>query len=109
MKKIDPKALSFQKEINKYMEKREKFDPVAAWEQLKDRYSVTVAMEPDDNQEIPVLSGESSAGRFGVYDNGLDIIFDIYRPDGSYTHWHPEDMAEAMEAICQFMEGICNH
>ena len=99
----------FAERINRYIAEREKFDPVAVYEQMKDVYAVVVTMEPAYDYEIPVLRGESSAGKFEVWDNGLDIIFDIYKPDGTYTHWHPSDVAEASEAVREFMNGICEH
>ena len=99
----------FAERINRYIAEREKFDPVAVYEQMKDVYAVVVTMEPAYDYEIPVLRGESSAGKFEVWDNGLDIIFDIYKPDGTYTHWHPTDVSEATEAVREFMNGICEH
>ncbi|MBE6943841.1 MAG: hypothetical protein E7453_06225 [Ruminococcaceae bacterium] len=99
----------FQRRINEYIARRERLDPAAVYEQLKDVYPVVLNMEPAYDYEIPVLSGESSAGKFELYDNGLDIIFDIYNPDGNYTHWHPESVAEAIEAVRKFMNGACEH
>ena len=99
----------FAERINRYIAEREKFDPVAVYEQMTDVYAVVVTMEPAYDYEIPVLRGESSAGKFEVWDNGLDIIFDIYKPDGTYTHWHPSDVSEATEAVREFMNGICEH
>ena len=99
----------FAERINRYIAEREKFDPVAVYEQMKDVYAVVVTMEPAYDYEIPVLRGESSAGKFEVWDNGLDIIFDIYKPDGTHTHWHPSDVSEATEAVREFMNGICEH
>ena len=99
----------FAERINRYIAEREKFDPVAVYERMKDVYAVVVTMEPAYDYEIPVLRGESSAGKFEVWDNGLDIIFDIYKPDGTYTHWHPSDVSEATEAVREFMNGICEH
>ena len=99
----------FAERINRYIAEREKFDPVAVYEQMKDVYAVVVTMEPAYDYEIPVLRGESSAGKFELWDNGLDIIFDIYKPDGTYTHWHPSDVSEATEAVREFMNGICEH
>ena len=99
----------FAERINRYIAEREKFDPVAVYEQMKDVYAVVVTMEPAYDYEIHVLRGESSAGKFEVWDNGLDIIFDIYKPDGTYTHWHPSDVSEATEAVREFMNGICEH
>ena len=102
-------VFDFQKELNEYMAKREKLDLVAVYEQLKDIYPLTLTMVPHYDYELPVLRGESSVGKFEMWDNGLDIIFDIYKPDGTYTHWHPSDVSEAIEAVREFMNGICEH
>ena len=97
----------FAERMDQYIAQREKFDPKAVYEQLKDQYPVVVTMEPCYDYEIPVLRGETSAGRFELWDSGLDIMFDIYKSDGTYTHWHPLDVAEAIEGIHKFMRGIC--
>ena len=106
---IDKQALAFQEEVNRYMAEREKLDLAAVYEHLKDMYPVILIMEPSFDYEIPVLQGESSAGKFELWDNGLDIIFDIYTPDGAYSHWHPSDIAEAIDGVRRFMDGICNY
>lgn len=99
----------FAERINRYIAEREKLDPATVYAQLKDTYPVVLTMAPCYDYEIPILCGESSAGKFELWDNGLDIIFDIYKPDGTYTHWHPLDIAEAIEGVREFMNGICEH
>jgi hypothetical protein len=102
-------AKEFEERINRYIAQRDKLDPAAVYEQLKDMYPVVLIMEPAYDYESPVLQGESSAGKFELWDNGLDIIFEIHKPDGTYTHWHPSDVAEAIDGVRQFMDGICNY
>ena len=99
----------FVDRANRYITEREKFDPEAVYAQLKDVYPLSVTWEPARDDKIPVLHGESSAGRFELWDNGLDILFEIYTPDGAYTHWHPSDTAEAIQGIHSFMNGIREH
>lgn len=89
----------------KYMNEREKLDTVAVYEQLKDNYPVTLTMEPCYDYEVPVLHGETSLGKFELWDTGADIIFEIYKTDGSYTHWHPFNAEEAIEAVISFIQG----
>lgn len=96
---------AFAAEVNRYIAEREKFDPAAAYEQLKDAYPLVLTMEPCYDYQIPVLRGESSAGKFGLWDNGLDIIFEVENPDGTDAHWHPSDKNEAIEAVRAFMQG----
>ena len=95
-------------EVNQYIAEREKLDPVAVYAQLKAIYPLVLTMEPCYDYEIPVLSGQSSLGKFELYDNGLDILFEVTKPDGTYTHWHPLNVAEAMEDVRAFMQGACS-
>ena len=95
------------KKINNDIAQREKLNPAAVYEQLKDTYPIVLTMEPCYDYEIPVLSGQSAAGRFELWDNGLDIIFEIERNDGSNTQWHPSDVNEAVEDVQNFMQGKC--
>jgi len=94
-------------EINRYMAERDKLDAVAIYKQLKDTYPVFLMTDTSAGYEIPILQGESSAGKFELWDTGLDIIFEINKPGGAYSHWHPADEKEAVEAVVLFMQGIC--
>lgn len=86
---------------------------VKLYAQLKDAYDLvltnTFSLEngaEDYGEDFAILLGESSAGKFQLYDEGI-IVFDVDKPDGTYTHWHPLDMEEAIEDIQAFMEGHC--
>lgn len=94
-------------EINQYIAKREKLDPVAVYEQLKDIYPLTLTMVPHYDYALPVLSGQSSLGKFELWDNGLDIVFEVKKFDRTYTHWHPSNIHEAIEDVRAFMQGEC--
>ena len=92
---------------DEYISEREKLDIVAVYEQLKDIYPLVLTMEPCYDYEIPVLSGQSSLGKFELWDDGLDILFEVTKLDGTYTHWHPLDADEAMADVREFMQGKC--
>ena len=94
-------------DVNRYMAEREKLDPAAVYEQIKGIYPLVLTMEPAYDYEIPVLCGKSSAGEFSLWDNGLDIIFEVTKPDGTVTHWHPPDVTKAVEDVRDFMQGMC--
>ena len=85
-----------------------------AYERLKDQYDLvltnTFALEngyDDFREDLVVLCGESSAGKFLIYHDGVLFIFDVDKADGTYTHWHPSDIDEIVENIRAFMAGIC--
>ena len=58
-------------------------------------------------EDFQVLCGESSVGKFFLYDNGLYIVFDVDKNDGTYMHWHPSDTEEAIKDVLLFMDGKC--
>ena len=114
MGNIDADATAFQERMNCYMAERIKLDTNEVYEKINGRYPVvltsTYALEDgreDWEENFPIVCGESSVGKFFLYDNGLDIVFDVEKADGSYMHWHPVDTAEAINDAMQFMEGIC--
>ena len=114
MGNIDANAAAFQGRMNRYMAERIKLDTNEVYEKTKCQYPVVLtssyALEngkADWEKDFPIVCGESPAGKFFLYDNGLDIIFDVDKADGSYMHWHPVDTAEAINDVMRFMEGIC--
>ena len=104
--------LSFKRRINHYMNERTKLDLNTVYNHLKEKYLVVLtnayALEngSDFDEDYQLLYGESPAGKFLLYDDGLDIIFDADKADGTYTHWHPLDTEEAIKDVIQFMDGI---
>ena len=104
----------FSQRINRYMAERTKLDINKAHRQVKSKYPVvltnTFALEngeEDYGEDFQVLCGESSVGKFFLYDNGLYIVFDVDKNDGTYTHWHPSDTEEAIKDVLLFMDGKC--
>ena len=106
----------FEKCINRYMKIRTPLDVKAVYETLKDRFPLTLTNafalengEKDYDADFTMVCGTSSAGSFQLYDNGLYCAFDVDKADGSYSHWHPENIAEAVEDVIAFMQGICKN
>lgn len=114
MNNIDSSAATFEEKINRYMTERTKLDTNEVYEKAKCKYPViltnTYALEngkEDWEEDFQIVCGESSVGKFFLYDNGLYIVFDVERKDGNCTHWHPIDTEEAIKDVMLFMEGIC--
>lgn len=104
----------YEKQINQYMQTRTQLDVAAVYEALKDRFPLTLTHafalengETDYDDDYVIVFGTSSAGTFQLYDNSLYGVFDVDKADGSYAHWHPSHVAEAVEDIIAFMQGIC--
>lgn len=104
----------FSKKINQYMAERTPLDVKALYDQLRQTCPVVLteafSLEngaEDYGENYPMLCGESAAGKFFLYDDGLDIIFDVEKPGGGYTHWHPADTEDAAEDIRLFLQGKC--
>ena len=111
---IQKKAAAFQKSINQYMQSRTPLDVTAVYEILKDRFPLTLTHafalengEADYAEDFVMVCGTSAAGAFRLYDDGLYGVFDAEKADGSYTHWHPTYVAEAVEDVIAFMQGDC--
>lgn len=109
-------VLTFAEKINHHIEERKCLDLNTVYNQVKDIYPVvltnTYALEngrEDYDEDYQILYGISSAGRFLLYDDGLDIIFDADKADGTYTHWHPLDTEEAIKDVILFMGGISKY
>lgn len=119
MKKTLPKGegvSSFAERINHHVNRREKLDLHTVYSQIKDKYSVVLTNaynldhgSEDFDKDYQILYGISSAGKFLLYDDGLDIIFDADKADGTYTHWHPENTEEAVKDVILFMDGISKY
>lgn len=106
----------FEKKINEYMRTRTPLDVVAVYEKLKDSFPLTLTHafalengEQDYDVDYTMVCGTSSAGSFQLYDDGLYGVFDVDKADGSYAHWHPGSVEEAVEDVLEFMQGRCKY
>lgn len=86
----------------KHMNEREKLDVELVYAQLRESYLLKITSYWDNGYEMKVLSGESTQGRFELYDNGANIVFEIN--DG--YHWHPSNAEDAIAGVDAFMQGI---
>lgn len=109
-------AFEFEKETNRYITEREPLDLTAVYERLKDKYPLILTNTfslpngaEDYQEDFLILCGESDSGAFQLYDNGLYIVFDVDKADGTYTHWHPTDLDEAVNDVTMFMQGKIKH
>lgn len=109
-------AADFEIKINNHMNERKKLDLNSVYNQIKDKYQVvltnTYALangREDFDEDFQILYGTSSAGKFMLYDNGLNIIFDADKADGTYTHWHPIDDEDAINDVILFMGGTSKY
>lgn len=104
--------IEFEKSINQYMRVRTPVDVVAIYETLKDKLPLTLTSayqmengKEDYDADYIMVCGTSSVGTFQLYDDGLYGVFDVEKADGSYAHWHPADINEAVNMVEKFMEG----
>ena len=80
------------------------------YELLKDRNDIelTHAFAIEDSgfsADFEMIHGKSSKGEFFLYsDDGNMFVFDAVYSDGSYTHWHPWEVEDAVHDIIEFME-----
>lgn len=87
-------------------------DLLLIYEQLKDRYSLTLtnafSLNAGFRKDFQVLFGQSSQNRFYLYHDGQIAIFDIENLLGTLAdHWHPDNTQEAMQMVIDFMEETC--
>ena len=79
---------------------------------LKDKYALILTNAFSLNAgfliDCKVLYGQSSSAKFYLYHDGAMAIFDIENNEGTLAdHWHPENTAEAMQNVVDFMEENC--
>lgn len=85
-------------------------DVLAVYEQLKDRYDVTLtntlALDDGFTIDCPIVAGQAHGQEIWLYEyDGLFVmdVMDAGRTMG--THWHPNDVENAVRDIVEFMEG----
>ena len=77
---------------------------------LKDRYDLvlttTAALEEGFTIDCPIIVGKAHGQIIQLYSDGVEFVLDVM--DGAQTqgtHWHPNDVEQAVAYIVEFMEG----
>ena len=86
----------------KYMNERERLDVELVYAYLKGSYQLEITSDWENGYERKVLSGESSLGKFELYDNGAHPVFEI----NEGYHWHPANEEDAIAGVDAFMQGV---
>ena len=78
--------------------------------QLKDRYALvltnTAALDEGFSVDCPILVGKAHGQIMELYLDDAMFVMDVM--DGAQTqgtHWHPNDVEQAVAYIVEFMEG----
>lgn len=85
-------------------------DLKAIYEQLKDRYALTLTNTGALNEgfavDCPILVGEAHGQIVELYLDGEMFVLDVMDAEQTKgTHWHPNNVESAMKHIVEFMEG----
>ena len=85
-------------------------DILIIYEQLKDKYNLvlttTFALDEDFTIDCPIIVGKAHGQIIELYKDGALFIMDIMDAEKNMgTHWHPFDVADAVDGIVEFMEG----
>lgn len=77
---------------------------------LKDRYDLvltnTAALDEGFTIDCPIIVGKAHGQIIQLYSDGVEFVLDVM--DGAQTqgtHWHPNDVEQAVAYIVEFMEG----
>ncbi len=85
-------------------------DVLKVYEKLKDRYDLdlttTSALDESFTVDCPVIVGKAHGQIIELYEDGGDFILDVMDAERTKgTHWHPNDVEDALDDIAEFMEG----
>ena len=80
------------------------------YEQLKGKYNViltsTAALDEGFTVDCPIIVGKAHGQIIELYSDGNMFVLDIMDAEQTKgTHWHPNNLAAAVENIAEFMEG----
>lgn len=80
------------------------------YERLKDHYKLvwttTFALDEGFTVDCPIIVGKAHRQIFELYKDGGMFILDIMdEAQTKGTHWHPNDVENAIEYIEEFMDG----
>ena len=82
----------------------------AVYEQLKDKYDLvwTTTAELDEGFTVdcPIIVGKAHGQIIELYEDGGVFVLDVMNEAKTKgTHWHPNDVENAVADITEFMEG----
>lgn len=85
-------------------------DLIAVYEQLKDRYPLTLtttaALDEDFTVDCPIIVGKAHGQIIELYEDGSYFVLDVMdEAQTKGTHWHPNDVEGAIDDITEFMDG----
>ena len=85
-------------------------DVKAVYEQLKDRYPLTLTntLSVDDGFEMDcaILVGKAHGLMLWLYEHGGDFVLDVINEEVTAgTHWHPQTVKQAVADVADFMEN----
>ena len=89
-------------------------DVIEVYWQLKDRYDIvlttTSALSEDFTIDCPIVVGKPHGQMIEFYKDGGDFVIDVMDAEQTKgTHWHPGDVAKAVDDISDFLEGKSNY
>ena len=85
-------------------------DVLAVYEQLKNGYDLvlttTSALDEGFNVDCHIIVGKAHGQIIELYEDGGDFIMDVMDAEQTKgTHWHPNDVEDAVDYIVEFMDG----
>ena len=85
-------------------------DLLAVYEQLKDRYPLTLTTTAALNEgftvDCPIIVGKAHGQIMELYKDGSYFVLDVMdEAQTKGTHWHPGNVEAAIDDIVAFMEG----
>ena len=85
-------------------------DVITVYKQLKDRFDLflttTTALDESFTIDCPIIVGKAHEQIVELYSDGDMFVLDVMDAEQTKgTHWHPDDVEDAVDDIVEFMEG----
>ena len=89
-------------------------DLIAVFESLKDKYPLVFTNTADLNEgfdgDFPIIVGKAHGQIIELYEYGGDFVLDVMDEAHTMgTHWHPNNVNNAIVDITEFMQGKCDY
>ncbi len=80
------------------------------YDQLKGKYNLlwttTAALDKGFTVDCPIIVGKAHGQIIELYEDGGDFVLDIMdEAEIKGTHWHPNDIEDAIDDVAAFMDG----